>query len=142
MTPCLPLMSPMFGRVISFPRISRGPSHHKSGSLNNKYEYIPLSIPKQNAKITCPCTNPFRHLARATPKPTRKPFRGHGRFYRPRPPWPPQRSAARPRRHGRSEPPHAAPRSLGRRGSHVFSIFKLRIHACNKNKITTFYRWQ
>ena len=27
-------------------------------------------------------------------------------------------------------------------GSHVFSIFKLRIHACNKNKITTFYRWQ
>ena len=27
-------------------------------------------------------------------------------------------------------------------GSDVFSIFKLRIHACNKNKITTFYRWQ
>ena len=31
-------------------------------------------------------------------------------------------------------------------GSHVFSIFlfvfNLRIHACNKNKITTFYRWQ
>ena len=27
-------------------------------------------------------------------------------------------------------------------GSHVFSIFKLRIHACNKNKITRFYRWQ
>ena len=23
-----------------------------------------------------------------------------------------------------------------------FCIFKLRIHACNKNKITTFYRWQ
>ena len=27
-------------------------------------------------------------------------------------------------------------------GSHVLSIFNLRIHACNKNKITTFYRWQ
>ena len=31
-------------------------------------------------------------------------------------------------------------------GSHVFSIFfflfNLRIHACNKNNITTFYRWQ
>ena len=27
-------------------------------------------------------------------------------------------------------------------GSHAFSIFNLRIHACNKNKITTFYRWQ
>ena len=25
--------------LISFTRISRGPSHHKSGSLNNKYEY-------------------------------------------------------------------------------------------------------
>ena len=25
--------------LISFTRISRGPSHHKSGSLNNEYEY-------------------------------------------------------------------------------------------------------
>ena len=24
-------------------------------------------------------------------------------------------------------------------GSHVFSVFKLRIHACNKNKVATFY---
>ena len=38
-TTCLPIMSPMFGRVISFPRISRGPSHHKSGSFNSKYGY-------------------------------------------------------------------------------------------------------
>ena len=78
---------------------------------------IPLNIPKHSAKISCQCTNPFRHLARATPKTTRKPFRGHSRLNsRPRPPWPPQRSAARPRRHGLSEPPHAAPCCLGRRG--------------------------
>ena len=77
---------------------------------------IPLNIPKQRTKISCQCTNPFRHLARATPKTTRKPFRGHGRRSRPRPPWPPQRSAARPRRNGRSEPPDAAPSRLGRRG--------------------------
>ena len=78
---------------------------------------VPLNILKQNTKITCQCTNPIHHLVRATPKTTRKPFRGHGRsFSRPRPPWPPQRSAARPRRRGRSEPPNAAPSNLGRRG--------------------------
>ena len=77
---------------------------------------IPLSIPKHRTKITCQCTNPFCHLVRATPKTTRKPFQGHGRLYRPRPPWPPQRSAARPRRRGRSELPDAAPSSLARRG--------------------------
>ena len=27
-------------------------------------------------------------------------------------------------------------------GSHMFSIFNLRIHAYNKNKITRFWRWQ
>ena len=77
---------------------------------------IPLNILKHSTKITCPCTNPFHHLVRATPKTTPKPFRGHGRCCRPHPPWPPQRSAARPRRHGLSEPPNAAPSSLGRRG--------------------------
>ena len=85
--------------LISFTRISKGPSHHKSGSLNNKYH---STLSKHSTKITCQWTNPFRHLARATPKTTRKPFRGHGRGCRPRPPWPPQRSAARPRRRGRS----------------------------------------
>ena len=75
-----------------------------------------LNIPKQRTKITCPCTNPFRHLVRATPKTTRKLFRGHGRSRWPRPPWPPQRSAARPRRHGLPQPPDAAPCCLGRRG--------------------------
>ena len=29
----------LISSLISFARISRGPSHHKSGSLNNKYEY-------------------------------------------------------------------------------------------------------
>ena len=89
---------------------------------------IPLNIPKQSTKITCQCTNPFHHLARATPKTTRKPFQGHGRrFYRPRPPsqrWPPQRSAARPRRPGRSQSrqyaapcqPRAPRMRRGRRG--------------------------
>ena len=77
---------------------------------------VPLNIPKHSTKISCQCTNPFRHLVRATRKTTLIPFRGHCRFHRPRPPWPPQRSAARPRRHDRSEPPDAAPSSLGRRG--------------------------
>ena len=99
--------------LISFPRISRGPSQHKSGSFNKKYR---STLSKHSTKITCQCRNPFRHLVRATPKTTRKPFRGHGRLCWPRPPWPPQRSAARPRGHGRSEPPDAAPSSLGRRG--------------------------
>ena len=74
---------------------------------------IPLNIPKHSTKISCQCTNPFRHLARATPKTTRKLFRGHGRRCRPRPPWPPRRSAARPRRRGLRQPPDAAPSSLG-----------------------------
>ena len=76
---------------------------------------IPLSIPKHSTKISCQCTNPFRHLVRATPE-TREPFRGHGRRCWPRPPWPQQRSAARPRRRDRSEPPNAALSSLGRQG--------------------------
>ena len=85
-------------------------------SLLNFLRRVPLHIPKHSTKITCPCTNPFRHLVRATPKTTRKPFRGHGRGCWPRPPGPPQRSAARPRRRGRSEPPNTAASGLGRRG--------------------------
>ena len=77
---------------------------------------VPLNIPKHSTKISCQCTSPFRHLVRATPKTTRKPFRGHGRCCQPRPPWPPQRSAARPRRRGLREPRNAAPSGLGRRG--------------------------
>ena len=99
--------------AISYTRISTGPSHHKSGSLNNKYH---STLSKHSTKISCQCTNPFHHLVRATPKTNRKPFRGHGRRCRPRPPWPQQRSAARPRRRGRSQPPHAAPCCLERRG--------------------------
>ena len=51
--------------LISFTRISRGPSHHKSGSLNNKYEYHSTSQSKERKS---PMSNPFRHLVRATPK--------------------------------------------------------------------------
>ena len=71
---------------------------------------VPLNIPKHSTKISCQCTNPFRHLVRATRNRTRKPFRGHGRL------WPLQRSAARPRRHGLSQPQNAAASRLGRRG--------------------------
>ena len=77
-------------------------------------QQVPLNMPKHRTKISCQCTKPFRHLARATPKTTRKPFWGHGRFCRPRPPGPQQRSAARPRRHGLSQPRNAAPSRLGR----------------------------
>ena len=101
--------------LISFPQISRGPSHHKKWILKQQVR-IPLNIPKQRTKITCPCTNPFHQLVRATPKTTRKPFQGHGRRCGSRPPWPPQRSAARPGERGLSEPRNAAPSSLGRRG--------------------------
>ena len=74
---------------------------------------IPLNMPKRRRKSPAKRTSPFHHLARATPKTTRKPFRGRGRGSRPRPPWPLQRSAARPRRHGLSQPPNAAPSGLG-----------------------------
>ena len=33
--------------LIPFTRISRGPSHHKSGSLNNKYGYLSTSQSKE-----------------------------------------------------------------------------------------------
>ena len=101
--------------LISFTRISRGQSHHKSGSLNNKYEYHSTSQSTAR-KITCQCTSLFHHLVRATPKTNRKPFQGHGRLWWPRPPWPLQRSAARPRRRRLSQPRDAAPSGLGRRG--------------------------
>ena len=97
-----------------YPNFKR-PIHSQKWILK-QHVRVPLNILKQNTKITCQCTNPFHHLVRATPKTTRKPFQGHGRFCWPRPPWPPQRSAARPRRRGLSQPPDAAPCCLGRRG--------------------------
>ena len=109
-THCLPLHVCHF----LYPNIKR-PIPSQKWILKQQVR-IPLNIPKHSTEITCQCTNPFYHLVRATPKTTRKPFQGHGRRCRPRPPWPPQRSAARPRRRGRSEPPYAAASSLGRRG--------------------------
>ena len=142
--------------LISFTQSSRGPSHHKSGSLNNKYEYNPTSqstgenhlpmyepLPSlrqrhsQNDPLIFPSlssdhfllslincafiallsfargTQSIRLQKRDTPKTTPKPFQGHGRRCWPRPPWPLQRSAARPRRNGLSEPHIAAPSGLG-----------------------------
>ena len=101
--------------LISFNPNFKRPIHSQKWILK-QHVRIPLNIPKQRTKITCQCTNPFRHLVRATPKTTRKPIRGHGQRCWPRPPWPPQRSAARPRRRGLSKPPDAAASGLGRRG--------------------------
>ena len=109
--PLMPLPS-MFGLL--YPNFKR-PIHSQKCILKQQVR-VPLSIPKHSTKITCQCTNPFRHLVRATPKTTRKPFRGHGRHFWPRSPWPPQRSAARPRRHGLPQPHNAAASGLGRRG--------------------------
>ena len=81
-----------------YPNFKR-PIHSQKWILKQQ---VPLNIPKHSTKIPCQCTNPFHHLVRATPKMTRKPFRGHGRVRWPRPPWPQQRSAARPRRPGLS----------------------------------------
>ena len=81
----------------------------KRGSCNSKYEYhsttqsiaepLPSSRQRhsQNGPKTLPGTRP----------------RGHGHRRWPRPPWPSQRSAARPRRNGLSEPHIAAPSPLG-----------------------------
>ena len=100
--------------LISFTRIATGPSQHKKWIYTTSTDTT--QHPKAQQKITCQCTNPFCHLTRATPKTTRKPFRGHGLCGPPRPPRPPQRSAARPRRRGRSQPQNAAASRLGRRG--------------------------
>ena len=58
---CFPLM--LFApprSVISFPRISRGPSHHKSGSLNNKYSTTqhPQAQQKSPANVRTPSITP------------------------------------------------------------------------------------
>ena len=74
---------------------------------------VPLNMPKHSRKSPANVRNPSVISPEPLPKTTRKPFRGHGCICRPRPPWPPQRSAARPRRHGLCQPPHAAPSGLG-----------------------------
>ena len=111
-TRCFPLMSPMFG-LMSYTRISRSPSQLKrSGSVNSKHNSTFQSRQRKsppnvrNPSITS--SEPLSH-----PKNDPKPFRGHGLLCRPRPPWPLQRSAGRPRRHARSL--HAAACGLMRR---------------------------
>ena len=98
--------------VISYTRISRNQSHNKSGSLNKYLSTSQSTAQKSAAHGRTPSVTSSEPL----PKRPEKPFRGHGRRCWPRPPWPPQRSAAPPRRHGRAEPRHAAPSGLGRRG--------------------------
>ena len=113
-TTCLPLMSPMFGHFL-FPNFKRPIPSQKW--IFKQQVRVPLNIPKQRRKITCQCTNPFHHLARATPKTTRKPFRGHGGRHRPGPPWPPQRSAA----------PHFRPKKL----MEMFNPIRPNLHTPN-----------
>ena len=105
---CLLLISPHF----LFPTFKR-PIPAQKWIFKQKG---PSNIPKAKQKFSCQCTNPIHHLARATPKTTRKPFRGHGQMRRQRPLRPPQRSAARPRRPGVVKPPDTAPSRLGRQG--------------------------
>ena len=102
--------------LISFTRISRGPSHHKKWILKQQVPLKSTQHPKAQHENQLPMDEPLPSPRQITPKTTRKPFRGHGCLCGPRPPWPPQRSAARPRRHGLPEPPDAAASRLGRRG--------------------------
>ena len=65
-------MSPMFGDVL-YPNFKKPVPAQKIRICQQQAQ---LNMPKQTTKITCQCTNPFHHLLRATPKTTRKPFRG------------------------------------------------------------------
>ena len=101
--------------VISFTRISRGPSHHKSGSLNNKYEHHsdPLNIPKHSRKSAANVRTPSITSSEPRPKRPGNPSEATAAVVGRGPPWPLQRSAARPRRRGLPEPPNAAASGLG-----------------------------
>ena len=84
---------------------------------------VPLNIPKQRTKITCQCTSPFHHLSRATPKTTRKPFRGHGPYLSAASTWAPAKiscstTAPRPSRAAQCSAvsPRAPRMRRGRRG--------------------------
>ena len=107
-------MSPMFGYVWSFltPEFQEAHPSTKVDLLTASTTQHPKAKRKLPARVRTPCITSSEPL----PKTIRKPFRGHGRICWPRPPWPPQRSAARPRRRGLSQPRHAAPWCLGRRG--------------------------
>ena len=56
--------------LISFTRISRGPSHHKSGSLNNKYEYhsTTQSIAENHLPMYEPLPSPRQSHSQNDPK--------------------------------------------------------------------------
>ena len=59
--------------LISFTRISRGQSHHKSGSLNNKYEYHSTSQSKERksaANVRTPSVTSSEPLAKRPENPS------------------------------------------------------------------------
>ena len=60
--------------LISFTRISRGPSHHKSGSLNNKYKYHSTSqstARKSAASVRTPSVTSSEPLPKRPENPSR-----------------------------------------------------------------------
>ena len=60
--------------LISFTRISRGPSHHKSGSVNNKYEYhsTPQSTERKSpANVRTPSVTSSEPLPKRLENPSR-----------------------------------------------------------------------
>ena len=60
--------------LISFTRISRGPSHHKSGSLNDKYGYHPTSQSKERkspANVRAPSVTSSEPLPKRPENPSR-----------------------------------------------------------------------
>ena len=107
---CLLLISPHF----LFPTFKR-PIPAQKWIFNSKYDPTSQSkARKSHAHVRTPLPLPSPRQSHS--QSNLKPFRGHGRLCGPCPPWPPQRSAARPRRPGVVKPPDTAPSRLGRQG--------------------------
>ena len=71
--------------LISFTRISRGQSHHKSGSLNNKYEYRSTSQSKARkspANVRTPSVTSSEPLPKRPENPSRATAASVGRVHR------------------------------------------------------------
>ena len=88
--------------LISFARISRGPSHHKKCDLNNKYYGCNSTSQSTARKSAANVRTPSVTSSEPLPKQLENPSEATAVLRWPCPPWPPQRSAARPRRPRRS----------------------------------------
>ena len=96
----------------------------KRGSCNSKYEYHSTT-----QSIAEPLPSSRQSHSQNDPK-----TQGHGRRRWSRPPWPSQRSAARPRWPRRSQPPNAAPSCLGAEDARRSVAAAVEKHSC-------FSRW-